>query len=58
MEVAYAQVTSEARNQYTLAYVPKAVAGPAAYRSIEVLIDKKGLDIYTKAGYYATPSAH
>jgi hypothetical protein len=34
------------------------VAGPAAYRSIEVLIDKKGLDIYNKAGYYATPSAH
>ena len=58
MEEAYAQLTSEARNQYTLAYVPKAVAGPAAYRSIEVLIDKKGLDIYTKAGYYATPSAH
>jgi VWFA-related protein len=58
MEVAYAQLTSEARNQYTLAYVPKAVSGPAAYRSIEVLIDKKDVDIYTKHGYYATPSAH
>jgi hypothetical protein len=58
MEVAYAQLTSEARNQYTLAYVPKAVSGPAAYRSIEVRIDKKDVDIYTKHGYYATPSAH
>ncbi len=57
MEEAYAQVTSEARNQYTLAYVPQAIAGPA-YRSIEVQVDKKGLNIYTKAGYYAIPSAH
>jgi VWFA-related protein len=57
MEEAYAQITSEARNQYTLAYIPKATAGPA-FRSIEVLVDKKGLNIYTKAGYYPVPSAH
>jgi VWFA-related protein len=56
MEEAYAQITSEARNQYTLAYIPKATAGPA-FRSIEVLVDKKGLNIYTKAGYYPVPSA-
>jgi len=56
MEEAYAQITSEARNQYTLAYVPKATAGPA-FRSIEVLVDKKGLNIYTKAGYYPVPVA-
>src|SRR6202140_3069008 len=57
MEQAYAQIPSEARNQYTLAYIPKATAGPA-FRSIEVLVDKKGLNIYTKAGYYPVPSAH
>ena len=57
MEDAYAQITSEARNQYTLAYIPKATAGPV-YRSIEVQVDKKGLNIYTKAGYYPVPSAH
>jgi VWFA-related protein len=56
MEEAYAQITSEARNQYTLAYIPKAAAGPA-YRNIEVLVEKKGLNIYTKAGYYPVPSA-
>jgi VWFA-related protein len=56
MEEAYAQITSEARNQYTLAYIPKATAGPA-YRNVEVLVDKKGLSIYTKAGYYPVPSA-
>jgi VWFA-related protein len=58
IEDAYAQITSDARNQYTLAYSPKAIGGGAPYRSIEVLVDKKGLNIYTKSGYYATPSAH
>jgi len=57
IEEAYGQITSEARNQYTLAYIPKATAG-SAYREIEVLVDKKGLNIYTKAGYYAVPTAH
>jgi hypothetical protein len=56
IEDAYAQITSEARNQYTLAYSPKAVTGPATYRNIEVLVDKKGLNIYTKAGYYPVPA--
>ncbi len=52
IEDAYAQITSEARNQYTLGYSPKAIGGSSAYRSIEVIVDKKGLNIYTKAGYY------
>lgn len=57
IEDAYAQITSEARNQYTLAYTPKAIAGPSSYRSIEVLVDKKGLNIYARPGYYPVPSA-
>ena len=55
IEQAYAQITSEARNQYTLAYVPKAITGPATSRNIEVLVDKKGLSIYSKQGYYPVP---
>jgi VWFA-related protein len=58
IEQAYAQITSEARNQYTLGYSPKAVAGASAYRSIEVLVHRKALDVYAKAGYYPTPPAH
>jgi len=57
IEEAYAQITSEARNQYTLAYTPKAITGPATFRSIEVLVDKKGLNIYSKNGYYPVPAA-
>ena len=59
IEDAYAQITSEARNQYTLGYNPKAIATSAAYRDIEVRVHGHGSDlsIYTKAGYYPTPSA-
>ena len=58
IEDAYAEITSEARNQYTLGYNPKAITGSSAYRSIEVEVDKKGLNIFTKAGYYPIPSMH
>lgn len=58
MEVAYAEVTSEARNQYTLGYVPKAIGGSSAYRSVEIVVDKPNLKIYAKDGYYPIPSVH
>jgi VWFA-related protein len=57
IEDAYAQITSEARNQYTLGYTPKAVAGSSAYRDINVLVVRKGLKVYAKDGYYPVPSA-
>ncbi len=54
MEDAYTQITSEARNQYTLGYTTK--PGPSsAYRSIEVLVDKRNLKIAAKDGYYPAP---
>lgn len=56
IEEAYAQVTSEARNQYTLGYTTRATAS-TAYRNIEVRVDRPGLKIYTKDGYYPVASA-
>jgi VWFA-related protein len=54
IEEAYAQITSEARNQYTLGYsAPK--AGPT-YRDIEVKVQRPGLKIYAKDGYYPVPA--
>lgn len=58
MENAYASITSEARNQYTLGYVPKAAVATSAYRSVEVLVDKKGLKVSAKDGYFSIPAAH
>lgn len=52
IEEAYAQITNEARNQYALGYSPKATTGGSPYRSIEVVVDKKGLKVSAKAGYY------
>jgi VWFA-related protein len=52
MEDAYAEITSDARNQYTLGYVPQAVASSSAYRSIEVRVDKSNLKISARDGYY------
>lgn len=57
MEEAYATITSEARNQYTLGYVPKATTGGSAYRSVEVVVYKKGLKVSAKDGYYPIPAA-
>lgn len=56
IEEAYAQVTSEARNQYTLGYTTRATAS-TAYRNIEVRVNRPGLKIYTKDGYYPVASA-
>jgi VWFA-related protein len=53
IEDIYAHVMSEARNQYTLGYMPARPKVPtaAACRDIEVLVDRPGLKIYAKQGY-------
>jgi VWFA-related protein len=56
IEDAYQQVTSDARNQYTLGYTPQPVTGGSAYRSIEIQVDHKGLKVESKDGYYPLPS--
>ena len=55
IEEAYARVTDEARNQYTIGY--NAPASPStAYRSIEVRVARPRLRVYAKDGYYPLPS--
>jgi VWFA-related protein len=59
IENMYAEVMSDARNQYTLGYYatrPK-VPTSSAYRSIEVVVHRPGLKIYAKDGYYPAPIA-
>jgi VWFA-related protein len=57
IEDAYGQITNEARNQYTLGYSPKPTTGASAYRSVEVVVEKRGLKVSAKDGYYPAPSA-
>ncbi len=59
IEDVYAQAMSEARNQYTLGYTPARPKTPttAAYHNIEVLVDRPGLKISAKDGYYPVAAA-
>jgi VWFA-related protein len=54
IEQAYAQITSVARNQYTLGYNTKATLA-SAYRSIDVHVHRPELEVTAKAGYYPLP---
>ncbi|HUO60318.1 MAG TPA: VWA domain-containing protein [Candidatus Acidoferrales bacterium] len=56
MESAYANATQEARNQYTIGYTsPTPASVSASYRAIEVRVNKPGLKVFAKAGYYPLP---
>ncbi len=56
IETAYAKLTSEARNQYTLGYVAKASAG-GGKREIEVRVKRPNVQVYAKEGYYPVATA-
>ena len=57
IENAYAHVTAEARNQYTLGYTTKASGPNNNYRSIEVVVHRPNLKVHAKDGYYPLPIA-
>ena len=54
IEEAYGELTREARNQYTIGYMTKATVS-SGYRDIEVRVDRPGLKIMAKYGYYPLP---
>lgn len=57
IETAYAKVTAEARNQYTLGYNAKTGAASNTYRNIEVIVHRPSLNVHAKEGYYPLPIA-
>ncbi|MGA8273142.1 MAG: VWA domain-containing protein [Candidatus Sulfotelmatobacter sp.] len=54
IEDSYAQAMGSARSQYTLGYTPAPPKTPTSkpYHSIEVLVNRPGLKIYARDGYY------
>jgi VWFA-related protein len=48
----YSRVTEEARNEYTLAYVPRDVKSAKDYHDVEVRVKREGLTILTRNRYY------
>jgi VWFA-related protein len=55
IEVAYTRATGDARNQYTLGYQTRATPS-STRRDIEVRVDRPGLRITAKTGYYPLPA--
>jgi VWFA-related protein len=52
LEKLYADVTEEARNQYTIAFEPSNVDKSHDFHPIEVRVRRPGLNILTRQGYY------
>ncbi|MDR3752134.1 MAG: VWA domain-containing protein [Terracidiphilus sp.] len=55
IEKSYAKIAEEARTQYTLGYLSHESIYDGKYRSIDVRVNRPGMDVKAKAGYY--PSA-
>jgi VWFA-related protein len=53
----YSRVTEEARNQYTLAYVPRGVKSAQDYHTVEVRVKREGLTILARDKYYTGGAA-
>jgi VWFA-related protein len=55
IEKSYQKIAEEARNQYTLGYLSHQPFIDGKYRSIDVRVDRPGVEVIAKRGYY--PSA-
>jgi Ca-activated chloride channel family protein len=53
LEELYSRISEEARNQYTIAYVPRGTDRSADVHSVEVRIKREGLTIKTRDKYYS-----
>jgi VWFA-related protein len=52
IEKSYARIADEARNQYTLVYASHEPLIDGKYRKIEVRVDRPGIEVIAKRGYY------
>jgi Ca-activated chloride channel homolog len=52
LEELYSRISEEARNQYTIAYVPRGTDRSAEFHSLEVRVKRQGLTIKTRDRYY------
>ena len=54
MEELYSHITEEARHQYTLSYEPVGTDRSADYHTIEVRVEREGLKVTAREGYYTS----
>jgi hypothetical protein len=55
VEQIYSQIEEELRNQYSLGYSSDRPAGDTNFRKIELTVNKKGLVVQSRDGYYPSP---
>lgn len=55
LEKLYSRVTEQARNTYTLAYVPRGNNRSKEYHTVEVRVRRPDLTIRTREGYFSGP---
>ena len=53
LEELYSRISEEARNQYTIAYVPRGTDRSADFHNVEVRVKRQGLTIKTRDRYYS-----
>ena len=53
LEELYSRISEEARNQYTIAYVPRGTDRSADVHNVEVRVKREGLTIKTRDKYYS-----
>ncbi len=58
LESLYSRITEEARNTYTLAYVPRGNNRAKEYHTVEVRVLRPGLNIRTREGYFSGALVH
>ncbi len=56
IENSYAKIAEEARNQYTLVYASHLPVFDSRFRKIDVRVERPGLEVNAKAGYYPSAS--
>ena len=54
IEKSYAKIAEEARTQYTLGYYSHQPAIDGKFRKIDVRVERPGMDVIAKLGYYPT----
>jgi VWFA-related protein len=55
LEVLYSRVEDQARNQYTLGYQPHHRDRVVTYHTVDVRVERPGLTVYARQGYYSAP---
>ena len=58
LEQFYKRITEEARNTYTLAYIPRGNNRAKEYHAVEVRVKRPNLSIRTREGYFSGPLPH